>query len=54
MNFLYYVPADVLEEASAASYQVLPKKSKLCYQKEVEKITSERKPVSERRWAKVK
>jgi hypothetical protein len=25
-----YVPDDVLEEASAASYQMLPKKSKLC------------------------
>jgi hypothetical protein len=39
---------DVLEGPSAASYQVLPKKSKLRYQKELEKFTGERKPVSER------
>jgi hypothetical protein len=37
MNLLY-VPADDLENASAASYQVLPKKSKLRCQKEVEKL----------------
>jgi hypothetical protein len=30
-----YVPDDVLEEASAARYQMLPKKSKLRYQKEL-------------------
>jgi hypothetical protein len=36
-----YVPDDVLEEASAASYQMLPKKSKLCQKKELEKFTSE-------------
>jgi hypothetical protein len=36
-----YVPHDVLEEASAASCQMLPKKSKLRYQKELEKFTSE-------------
>jgi hypothetical protein len=35
------VPDDVLEEASAARYQMLPKKSKLRYQQELEKITSE-------------
>jgi hypothetical protein len=28
-----YVPDDVLEEASAARYQMLPKQSKLRYQK---------------------
>jgi hypothetical protein len=36
-----YVPDDVLEQASAASYQMLPKKSKLRYQKELEKFTGE-------------
>jgi hypothetical protein len=35
------VPEDVLEEASASRYQMLPKKSKLRYQKELEKFTSE-------------
>jgi hypothetical protein len=35
------VPDDVLEEATAARYQILPKKSKLRYQNELEKITSE-------------
>jgi hypothetical protein len=30
-----YVPDEVLEEASAARYQMLPKKSKLRYQKEL-------------------
>jgi hypothetical protein len=34
-----YVPDDVLEEASAARYQMLPIKSKLRYQKELEKFT---------------
>jgi hypothetical protein len=34
-----YVHNDVLEEA--ARYQMLPKKSKLRYQKELEKFTSE-------------
>jgi hypothetical protein len=34
-----YVPDDVLEEASAARYQMWPKKSKLHYQDELEKIT---------------
>jgi hypothetical protein len=29
-----YVPDEVLEEASAARHQMLPKKSKLRYQKE--------------------
>jgi hypothetical protein len=48
-----YVFDDVLTEASAARYQLLlPKKSKLRYQKEFKKITSEWKPVSERQWAK--
>jgi 1,2-phenylacetyl-CoA epoxidase PaaB subunit len=36
-----YVPDDILEEASAARYQMLPKKSHLRYQKELEKFTSE-------------
>jgi hypothetical protein len=35
---------DVVEEASGAGYQML----KLRYQKELEKFTSERKPVNER------
>jgi hypothetical protein len=30
-----YVPDDVLEKESAATYQMLLKKSKLCYQKEL-------------------
>jgi hypothetical protein len=42
-----YVPDDVLEETSAARYQMLAKKSKLGYQKELEKFTNELKPVSE-------
>jgi hypothetical protein len=46
-----YVPDDVLEEASAARYQILPKKSKLSYQQELEKFTSDLS-VSERQWAK--
>jgi hypothetical protein len=36
-----YVSGDVLEEASAARYQMLPKKSKLRYQTEMEKFTNE-------------
>jgi hypothetical protein len=32
---------DVLEEATAAMYQMLPKKSKLRYQKELGKIMCE-------------
>jgi hypothetical protein len=36
-----YIPNDVLEEASAASYQMLPTKSNFRYQKELEKFTSE-------------
>jgi hypothetical protein len=36
-----YVPDNVLEEANAARYQILPKKSKLRYQKVLEKFTSE-------------
>jgi hypothetical protein len=47
-----YVPDYVLEEASAASYQMLPKKWKVGYQKELKKFTNEWKPVSERHWAK--
>jgi hypothetical protein len=35
-----------------ARYQMLPKKSKLRYQKQLEKFTREWKPVSERQWAK--
>jgi hypothetical protein len=34
-------PDDVLEERSAARYEMLPKKSKLRYQKELEKFTRE-------------
>jgi hypothetical protein len=45
------VPGEVLEEASAERYQMLSKKSKLRYQNELEKFTSEWKPVSERQWA---
>jgi hypothetical protein len=36
-----YVPDDVLQEASAARYQTLPKRSKLRYQKKLEKFTIE-------------
>jgi hypothetical protein len=36
-----YVPDDVLEEPSAAGYQILPKKSKLHYEKKLKKITRE-------------
>jgi hypothetical protein len=36
-----HVPDDVPEEASATRYQMLPKKSKLRYQKELEKFTGE-------------
>jgi hypothetical protein len=36
-----YVPDDVLEEPSVATYQMLPKKSKQRYQKKLEKFTSE-------------
>jgi hypothetical protein len=35
-----HVPDDTLEEANAARYQMLAKKSKLRYQKELEKFTS--------------
>jgi hypothetical protein len=35
-----YVPDDVLEEASVTRYQMLPKKSKLLYQRELKKFTS--------------
>jgi hypothetical protein len=38
MKSYIYVPDDVLEETSAARYQMLPKKSKLRYQKELEKL----------------
>jgi hypothetical protein len=34
-----YVPDDVLEEECATRYQMLPKKSKLPYQEELEKFT---------------
>jgi hypothetical protein len=34
-----YVPDDVLEEESAAKYQMVPTKSKLRYQKELEIFT---------------
>jgi hypothetical protein len=36
-----YVPDDILQKASVARYQMLPKKSKLRYQKELQKFTSE-------------
>jgi hypothetical protein len=35
------VPDDVLEKASVARYQMLAKKSKLRFQKKLEKFTSE-------------
>jgi hypothetical protein len=35
----FYVPDDVLDEASAAKYQSVPTKSKLRYQKELEIFT---------------
>jgi hypothetical protein len=35
----FCVPDDVLEEASAAKYQMVPTKSKLGYQKELEIFT---------------
>jgi hypothetical protein len=35
----FYVPDDVLEKASAAKYQMVPTKSKLRYQKELEIFT---------------
>jgi hypothetical protein len=38
-NEEFYVPDDVLEEASAAKYQMVPTKSKLRYQKELEIFT---------------
>jgi hypothetical protein len=41
MKSYLYVLDDLLEEANAASYQMLPKSSKLGYQKELEKFTSE-------------
>jgi hypothetical protein len=34
-----YVPDDVLEEASAGRHLMLPKKSKLRYQRELEKTS---------------
>jgi hypothetical protein len=39
---------DVLEETSVARYQMLPRKSKLLYQKELGKFTDEWKTVSEK------
>jgi hypothetical protein len=36
-----YVPDDVLEELSAARYQMLPKKSKFHHEEELKKITRE-------------
>jgi hypothetical protein len=52
VNEELFVPGDVLEEASAARYQRLPKKLYLRYQKELRKIyermkTSKWKTVSE-------
>jgi hypothetical protein len=35
----FYVPDDVLDAASAAKYQMVPTKSKLRYQKELEIFT---------------
>jgi hypothetical protein len=49
MKSYTYVSDDVLEEVSAARYQILPKKSKLRYQKELEKFTR-----NENQWAKAK
>jgi hypothetical protein len=40
------VPDDVLEEASAAKYQMVPTKSKLRYQKELEIFTQFGRPRS--------
>jgi hypothetical protein len=40
-NKKLYVPDDVLKEPSAARYQMLSKKSKIRYQKELEKFTRE-------------
>jgi hypothetical protein len=36
-----FVPDDILEKASAARFQMLHKKSKLRYQKELEKFTGD-------------
>jgi hypothetical protein len=36
-----YVSDDILEEASAAKYQMVPTKSKLRYQKELEIFTEQ-------------
>jgi hypothetical protein len=36
-----YIPDDVLKEATAAGYQIFSKKSELCFQKKLEKFTSE-------------
>jgi hypothetical protein len=41
MKSYIYVPDDVLEQAITARYQMLPKKSKLRYQKELGKIMCE-------------
>jgi hypothetical protein len=35
----FYVPGDVLDEASAAKYQMMSRKSKLRYQKELKIFT---------------
>jgi hypothetical protein len=35
----FYVPDDILDEASAVKYQMVPTKSKLRYQKELEIFT---------------
>jgi hypothetical protein len=42
----FCVPDDVLEEASAAKYQMVPTKSKLRYQKELEIFTHNGRPRS--------
>jgi hypothetical protein len=44
-----YVPDDVLEEASSARYQMLPKDQNYVIKKKLEKFTSDRVKDSERK-----
>jgi replicative superfamily II helicase len=44
----FCVPDDVLEEASAAKYQMVPTKSKLRYQKELEIFTQWQTEIKEK------
>jgi hypothetical protein len=46
-----YVPDDVLEEASSARYQMLPKDQNYVIKKKLEKFTSDRVKDSERKWS---